>query len=227
MWILCCDFFEHALPQAAGVRHGVRFVAHQHASPRRTIQFPVAGAVLKRVADDALDPLARVDVLLDRNFVRSSLLENSSEVAVNPFGIFANHDEIRVSWFDAFERAKRRIQQPHRPDIGVQVHPAPHAQQDFFSMNVGRHARIAEGAHQDGVEISCQGSKTVRRDGNFVGEIAIGSPIERRQFDWRASGLHDFYSLRNNFLSDPVTGNHGNTLRRTHARNVSTAMNHS
>ena len=153
-----------------------------HISTRRrgrTIQLPVARAVFKRVADDALDALTRVDVFLDRNFVRSSLLENSSEVAVNALGIFANHDEIEVFWFDAFERAKRRIQQPHRADIGVQVHLAAHAQQDFLRVNVGGHARIAEGADQDGVEIPGQGSEAIRRDRNFVGEIAVGSPVER------------------------------------------------
>ena len=138
----------------------------------------MAGAVLKRVADDALDTLARVDVFLDRNLVRRSLLEDSSEIAVNALGVFANHDEIEVLWFDAFERAERRIQQPHRPDIGVQVHFAAHAQQDFSCVNIGGHARIAEGADQDGVEIARQGGEAVRRNGNFVGEIAVGSPVE-------------------------------------------------
>ena len=38
LWILRGDFLEHALPQTAGVRHGVRFVAHQHSPPRRTIK---------------------------------------------------------------------------------------------------------------------------------------------------------------------------------------------
>src|ERR1019366_4619219 len=220
--ILCRHFFEYALPQAAGVRHGVRLVAHQHSLARRTIQLPVAGAVFKRVADDALDTLARVDVFLDRNFVGRSLLENSSEVAVNALGIFANHDEIHVFWFDAFERAQRRIQQSDWADIGVEVHLAAHAQQDFLRMNVRGHARIAEGPDQDGVEIPGQGREAVRWYCNFVGEIAVGSPVERGQFDCSTSGFYDFYSLRNNFFSDPVTGNHRNTLRRTHARNVST-----
>ena len=91
-------------------------------------------------------------------------------------------------------------------------------------MNVRRHARIAEGADQDGVEISCQGSEAIWRDGNSVGEITVGSPVERGQFDWRTGGLHDFYSLRNDFFSDAVTGYHGNTLGQAHAGNVSTAV---
>ena len=142
--VLCRDFFEHALPQTAGVRHGIRLVTHQHPPPSGTINLPVARAVLKRVADDALDALARVDIFLDRNFVRRPLLEDASEVTVNALGVLANHHEIDVFWFDAFERAKRRIQQTYRPDIGVQVHLGAHAEQDFFRVNVRRHARIAK-----------------------------------------------------------------------------------
>jgi len=63
------DFLEHALPQAAGVGHGVGLVAHQDAAARRAVHFFATGAVLERVADDAFDALARVDVFLDRNFV--------------------------------------------------------------------------------------------------------------------------------------------------------------
>src|SRR6266403_1138535 len=146
--------------------------------PRRAVDLLIIGAVLKRVADDALDTLARVDVFLDRNFVRRSLLEDASEVTVNALGVLANHHAIEVVWFDAFERAKRRIHQTHRPDIGVQVHLAAHAAEDFFGVNVRRHARIAECSDQDGVEIPGQGSEAICRDRNFVGEIAVGSPVE-------------------------------------------------
>src|SRR2546428_825391 len=84
-------------------------------SPRSAVALVIIGAVLKRVADDALDALARVDIFLDRNFVRRPLLEEASEVTVNALGVLANHHEIEVVWFDAFERAKRRIQQPYWP----------------------------------------------------------------------------------------------------------------
>jgi len=40
--ILRSDFFEHALPQAARVRHGIRLVAHQHTPAREPSSFPVA-----------------------------------------------------------------------------------------------------------------------------------------------------------------------------------------
>ncbi len=45
-------------------------------------------------------------------------------------------------------------------------------------MNVGGHARIAESADQNSVKISGQGNEAVRRHGDFVGEIAVGSPVE-------------------------------------------------
>src|SRR5208282_4457426 len=84
-------------------------------------------------------------------------------------------------------------------------------------------------ADQDGVEIPCQGGEAVRWNRNFVGEITVGSPVERRQFNCSTGGLHDSYGLRNHFFSDPVTGNHGNTLHSycTHVGNVSTAVKHS
>src|ERR1700674_92567 len=227
--ILRGDLLEHALPQASGMSHGVRFVAHQHSPPRRAIQLLIARAILKRVADDAFDALARVDVFLDCNFIRRSLLEHSSKVAVNALGVLANHNEIDVFWFDAFERTKRRIHQPYRPDIGKQVHLAAHAQQDFLRMNVRGHARIAESADQYGVEIPIQHSEAIRRDRSFVGEVVIGSPVEAGYRQIRTGSLDHSYRLRNDLFPDAITGNHGNSSHSycAHARNVSTAANHS
>jgi hypothetical protein len=188
------------------------------------IELPVARAVLERVPNDAFDSLACVDVFLDRNFIGRSLLEDSTQVAINALGVLTNHHEVEVFWFDAFKRAKRRIQQAHRPDVGVQVHLAAHAQQNFPRMKVGGHARIAKRADEDGIEIAGQGREAVRWDRNFVGEIAVGSPVERRQFDRGPCGIYDLYGLRDDFFPDPVPGNYGNMLGRAHAGNVSTAL---
>ncbi len=61
-------------------------------------------------------------------------------------------------------------------------------------MNIGGHARIAKSADQDGVEIPGQHGEAVRRDRNFVGEIAVGSPVERGEFDRGTSGLHHVHA---------------------------------
>ena len=45
------------------------------------------------------------------------------------------------------------------------------------------HARVAECAQQDGVEIAFQHGKAVGRDGDAIGEIAIGAPVKMGQLD--------------------------------------------
>src|ERR1019366_8088657 len=115
------------------------------------------------------------------------------------------------------------------PDIGVEVHLAAHTEQNFFGMNIGRNARIAECANQDGIEVARQDGEAVGRDGGLIGEIAVDSPVERRQFESSTRGLHDFYSLRDDLFSDSIAGNHSYTphFYCAHVRNVSTALNHS
>ncbi len=63
--ILLRDFFEDALPQAAGVSHHVRLVGHHD------FLAAVVARVLKREMDDALHALAGVDVFLGRDFLRA------------------------------------------------------------------------------------------------------------------------------------------------------------
>ena len=117
--ILPSDFLEQTLPQPARVSHGVRLVTQQHAPPRRAIQLLVGGAVFKRITYDALHALARIHVLLNCDLVRRSLLEDSAQITVHALGVLADHDEIHVLGFDVFQRTKRRIHQPHGPDVGV------------------------------------------------------------------------------------------------------------
>src|SRR5580704_5231521 len=53
-----------------------RVYAHEHALAGRTVELGVALTIFEGIADDALDTLARVDVLLNRDFIRRSLLED-------------------------------------------------------------------------------------------------------------------------------------------------------
>jgi len=102
--------------------------------------------------------------------------------------------------------------QAHRADIGVEIHLAAHAEQDFLGVNVRRDARVAEGADENGVEIAGQSGEAIGRDGDFIGEVTVGSPVERGHFDRGANGPHDIHSLRDDFLPDPVAGDYGNSL---------------
>ena len=55
---------EGPLPEVVAVAHDVRLVRHQH------LAAAVRHRVLEGGADDPLDPLAGVDLLLDRDLVR-------------------------------------------------------------------------------------------------------------------------------------------------------------
>ena len=169
-------------------------------------------AVFERVADDALDAFAGVDVFLDRDLVRRVLLKDSAGIGVNAFRVFADDDKIHVLGLDAFQRAKRGIEQAHGTNVGVEVHFEAHAEQNFLGMNVGFDARVAEGAGEDGVVIAGEHGEAIGRDGGSVAQVAIGAPVEFAHLDIGSGGANHFESLRNYFLADSVSGNHGNAF---------------
>ena len=169
-------------------------------------------AVFEGVADDALDAFAGVDVFLNRDLVGRALLENSAGIGVDAFGVFADDDEIHVLWLDAFQRAKRCIEQAHGTNVGVEIHFEAHAEQDFPGMNVGFDAGVAEGAGEDGVEIAGEHGEAIGRDGGAVAQITIGAPVEFADLDIGPGGANHFESLRNYFLADSVSGNDGDAF---------------
>ena len=169
-------------------------------------------AIFEGVADDALDAFARIDVFLGGDFVGSSLLEDAAGIGVNAFGIFAEDDEVDVFRLDSFQRTQRRIEQADRAHVGVEIHFEAHAEQNFFGMDVGLDAGIAEGADQDGVEVAGEHGESVGRDGGLVAQVAVGAPVEVGQFDGGAGGLDDLDRLRNHFLADAVAGDDGDAL---------------
>src|SRR5262249_30987426 len=67
--VLAADFLEHALPESAGVSHGVRFVAHQDTLPRLTVLTGMTLTVLEGETNDPLHSLSRIDVFLYGYFV--------------------------------------------------------------------------------------------------------------------------------------------------------------
>src|SRR5271165_2609085 len=98
--MLAAHFLEHALPQAAGVGHGIRFVGHENSLTRRPVDFRVALTIFKCIADDALHAFARIDVFLNRDLIRSALFENSSGIAVAAFRALADDHEIHIFRLD-------------------------------------------------------------------------------------------------------------------------------
>ena len=100
--ILAADLFEHPLPEPAGISHGVGFVAHENATARSTVSLLVVGATLESVPNDASHALIGIYVLLDRNFVVSSLIGDAATINIRSFGILSNHNKINVLRFHSF-----------------------------------------------------------------------------------------------------------------------------
>ncbi len=167
-----------------------------NAVARRAVELGVALAIFEGIADDALDALARVDVFLNRDLIRRALLEDSARIGVDALGVFADDDEIHILRLDAFQRTQRRIEQPHRAHVGVEVHLEAHAEQDLFGMDVGGDAGIAEGAGEDGIEVALEHGEAIGRDGHAVAKIAIGAPVKLAELDVGPRRPDDFEGLQ-------------------------------
>ena len=192
--------------------HGVGFVAHEHALARTAVQLWMAFGIFKRKADYALHALPGVDVFLYRDLIGRALLEYTARVGVNAFGVFTDHDEVNVLRLDALERAQCGIEQAHRTHVGVEIHFEAHAQQDLFGMNVRSDTRIAESAHQDGIEVALQHREAVGRDGDTVDQIAVGAPVKLGSFNVGTGRSNDLDGLEDDFFSNAVTGNNGDSF---------------
>src|SRR6516225_6761896 len=88
-------------------------------------------------------------------------------------------------------------------------------------MDVGGHARIAEGAQQDGVEITTQLFETIGSNRSAISQVTVSAPIEISQVESHTHGFDDFYSLGHNLLTDPISGNHRNSFALIHRDTVS------
>src|SRR5258708_15486635 len=185
-------------------------------------------AVFERIADDALDTFSRIDVFLNGDLIRCALLENSAGIGVNAFRVFADHDKINILRLDAFQRAQGGIEQAHGPHIGVKVHLKAHAEKDFFSVDIGLDPWIAEGSRENSVKVAAKHGKAIGRNCHTVAEIAVGAPVEFAQLNIGASRTDDFESLGDYFLSNAVSGDHGNALPGrilgVHGREVNTSQ---
>ena len=87
-------------------------------------------------------------------------------------------------------------------------------------MDVRRHARIAERAHQDCIKLTPQHGKAVRRNGDAVSKVAGGTPVEFVELDSSARRLEDLDGLRDYLLADSVAGENCNSLDGSHAREL-------
>src|ERR1700757_401566 len=172
--------------------------------------------IVERIADHPLHSLTSVDIFLDCDFVFSPLLENSTDIAVDPLGVLTYDDEVHITRLNALQWTESRIQQSHRTHVRVQIHLEPHSQQDFLGMNVGGNARIAEGADKNGIEFALQHGKAIGRNGYAVSKVARRAPVELGGLDGGPGGHHHLHGLRNHLAPNPVAGKSGNLLCGSH-----------
>ena len=126
--------------------HGVALVGH--AQPGQAAR----PGELEGMADDALDALPGVDLLLNRHFVLGARLEAAADAGVEPLGVLPEHHEVDVGRAAPLQRAQPLVQQRDRPVVDVQIELEAGAQQDVAGMTVVGNPWVAERADEDGVE---------------------------------------------------------------------------
>ena len=104
----------------------------------------------KSVVDDALDPLAGVDVLLDRDLVGRAPLELTTNADVGAFGILAHDDQVDGSGIAQWRQPGR--QQPRRAQVDPEVQLETQAQQQTSGILRVFDSRVADSAQVDGID---------------------------------------------------------------------------
>jgi len=201
------DGFEDALPEVAGVGHGVGFVGHAEALEL------VGTRILEGVADDALDAFAGVDVFLRGDFVGSVFLEEAAHADVEAFSVFAKDDEADVVGGDIAERCVARVEEFGGAGVDEEVELEAETEEDVGGVLVGGDAGIAEGAEEDGVEFVAKHFDGAGRKGDVFAEEFVGAPVEVDELEgtivFGGGGLDGFDGDRSDFLADAVAGDDG------------------
>ena len=98
-------------------------------------------------------PLPREDAGLLGQLVRRAAVQPSADAAVLALGVLAHADHVDVGGAAAGERRRDAGQQPHRPQVHVLPEALPQRQDQLARRDVVGHARIADRAEIDRVEL--------------------------------------------------------------------------
>src|SRR2546422_894596 len=146
--ILLADFVKGAFPEIESVGQHVGLAA----KGQLLVLIALAGEI-KRKPQTALDAPARVDAFLQGHFVLRAFKNKSARARVQPFVIFADHDEIDVLGSLVLERAESLVVELHGPKVDVLLQFEARAQQDAFFQDARLYLRMANGAEQNGREL--------------------------------------------------------------------------
>jgi len=173
----------------------------------------VGAGVVEGVAKDALDTFVGVDVFLDGNFVGSSLFEEAANADVQALGVFAEDYEIDVGGLAILERGEARGEEFGGAGVDVEIELEAQAEEDVGGVPVGRDARIANGAEEDGVEFVAKEFESAFGERDVFAKIFVGAPIEVDELDGAVAagggGAEDVDGDGSDLLTDAVAGNDG------------------
>ena len=96
---------------------------------------------LERVAQDAVDALAREDGLLEHDLALGALEHAPADRRVLALGVLAHDDEVDVAGLAVGERRRDARHQPARPQVDVLVEAAPELDQRAPQRHVVGHGR--------------------------------------------------------------------------------------
>ncbi len=139
------DLEEDAVPELVRVAHGVGLVGHVHA---RLAAAPWRARSAARMMRST--PLRVFTSSLMATSSRRAALELAAHAHVDALGVLAEDDDVDVLRGAALERDEAIGERAHGADVGVEVEAEAHAEEDVARVLEVGHARIAEGAEEDG-----------------------------------------------------------------------------
>ena len=175
----------------------------------------VRACVLEGMSHDPVHALVGVDLFLNRHFVFGAGLEAAADADVRALGVLAKHDEVHIGRRLPLQRAQPLVKQCHRTMVDVEIQLEAGAQQNVAGVAVVRHARVAQRADEDRVELVAQHGIAVGRNRDAGGQIVIGAPGQRFEHDLTPEHVADrakhFDGFGRDIHSDPVTRDDGDT----------------
>ena len=205
--VLPGDLVEDTEPQLVGVAHGVGFIRHVH----RVVA--VNPGVLEGRTDDALDALARVDVLVDRHLVRGAPLELAPHADVDALGVLAEDDEVHVASAAPLEGDEAVGERTTGAHVGEEVVTLAHAEDDVPRMLHARHPRIAQGPEEDRRALPLDRHADLRWEGGAIPQVTVRAQVQlpevERQATLLAHQLEEQLALPDHLGADPVASDQG------------------
>ena len=155
--------------------------------------------------------------LLDHDFAVGARKSAPPQRAVLAFGVFADHVEVDVAGLAAHQRARHPGHQTHWPQVHVLVKFAAKQQQRAPKRDmIGHGVRPTHSAEENRVVSADPIFPVVGHHLAMIGVVGAAGEIEviELQADAEAIGrsLQDAQAFGNDFIADPVAGNHGDAM---------------